>query len=73
MTIQQASVEKLDKILNTAKHLQKHTGKMFITVLLTNKDAPNSFKQARENGIVVIDKSHIDELLKLLMSKKNVN
>ncbi len=60
--------EKLDKILGTAKHLEKHSGKRFVPILLTNKDAPISFEQAKVHGVVVIDKSNIDELLKLIMS-----
>jgi len=54
--------------LGTAKHLEKHSGKRFVPILLTNKDAPISFEQAKVHGVVVIDKSNIDELLKLIMS-----
>jgi hypothetical protein len=66
-TIAVPTAEKIDKILNTSKYLRSHTGKRFIPIVLTNKLAPNETEQAKQNGVVIMDKNDIDEVLKLIM------
>ena len=64
------SSEKLNKILNTSKYLQKYSGKRFTPVVFTSKDAPISMREATKHNIVIIDRSDINDLLKLIMSNK---
>ena len=67
-TVNVPSSEKLDKILNTSKYLQRHSGKRFIPIVFTNKDVPNSMREAIKNNVIIIDRKAIECLLKLIMS-----
>ena len=67
-TVTVPSSEKLDKILNTSKYIQKYSGKRFTPVVITNKDAPISMQEATKNKVTIIDRSDIEDLLKLIMS-----
>jgi hypothetical protein len=48
-TVAVPSSEKLDKILNTSKYLQKYSGKRFTPVVFTNKESPISMQVVHNN------------------------
>jgi hypothetical protein len=67
-TVTVPSADKLNKLLNTSKYILEHSGKKFIPVVITNKAVPIPFERIENTGLKVIDKTDIDELLKLIMS-----
>ena len=58
--------QKIDKILNSAKYLNKKSNQKYIPVIVSNQNNSSTKEQAIKNKVVIIDKNDTQEILDCL-------
>lgn len=65
-TVTVPSNQKIDKILNSTKYLNKKTNQNYIPVIVSNQYTSSAKEDAIKNKVVIIDKNDIQEILDYL-------
>ena len=61
-TLSIGTIEKVDKLINTSNYLKKETKDNYSPVVFANECSSIIKTQAKENGVIIIDRNDIDEI-----------